>query len=297
VCRSNSILYYQRDAPSAYQVTSNMVTQYVPGATAMASLAEVTGWLSNIVSSVWTDPVCGDGKCELPFEFPTYGRFGCKADCGMFTNSFNVTGVQVDFFYDFTHPAGSTPATTLLQQASWNVCPQEDSNVNGPASDPPLAPVPHGQACYYDADIAFKALVGHDTAVLPDVPDGLWQVQINSDIFNKVSGTARNLQVLTGAAIGIKQDLAAYTVWRANYYEYSTLRSARPFRLPGPAWFAARMRALLHNHAHSLLRCVLPCTPPAKAHSRAHTTARALTHARRVCLPRFPSAQRCTTRT
>ena len=47
MCRSNSILYYQRDAPSAYQVTSNMVTQYVPGATAMASLAEVTGWLDD----------------------------------------------------------------------------------------------------------------------------------------------------------------------------------------------------------------------------------------------------------
>lgn len=36
-------------------------------------------WLSGFVQSSWVDPVCGDGKCELPFEYPSYGRFGCKA--------------------------------------------------------------------------------------------------------------------------------------------------------------------------------------------------------------------------
>jgi hypothetical protein len=276
-----------------------MVTQFVPPSSSMSSIDEVTGWLSGILSTVWTDPVCGDGKCELPFEFPTYGRFGCKADCGVFTSSFNVTGVQVDFFYDFSHPAGSTPATTLLQQATWNVCPQEDSNVNGPASDPPLAPVPHGQACYYDADLAFKALKGHDTAVLADVPDGLWQVQINGDIFNKVAGTARNLQVLTGAAIGIKQQLAAYTVWRANYYEYNQLLSARPTRRPSslrpclvlglPARCPRQQHAQGTRIAHPIfLRSparLLPCP----------STARALTHARRAAC-HLPS-QRCPTRT
>jgi hypothetical protein len=223
----HSILYYQRDAPKAFQVTSNLVTQFVPGVSAFSALTDITDWLSGQVGAIWTDPVCGDGKCEQPFEFPTYGRFGCKADCGVFTDLFaNVTGVQVDFFFDFTHPAGSTPATTLLQQATWNMCPQEDSSVNGPAADPPLPPVPHGQACYYAQDVGFSALTGHDTAVLPDVPDGLWQITINGDLFNKVSGTARNLATLTTAATDIKQQLAAYAVWRANTYELGTLNGA-----------------------------------------------------------------------
>jgi hypothetical protein len=219
------ILYYQRDAPSAFQVTSNLVTQFVPSVTAMASISEVTDWLSGLMGSIWSDPVCGDGKCEIPFEFPTYGRFGCKADCGIFTKANNVTGVQVDFYYDFSHPAGSTPATTLLQQATWNVCPQEDSNVNGPIHDPPLAPVPHGQACYYDSDNTFSAITGHDTAVMLDVPDGLWQVVINNDLFNKVGGSSRNLAALNTAAVALKVQLAQFTVWRANYYELTLLKS------------------------------------------------------------------------
>lgn len=27
-----------------------------------------------VVRPVWRDPVCGDGKCEYPWEFPAWGR-------------------------------------------------------------------------------------------------------------------------------------------------------------------------------------------------------------------------------
>mmetsp|Transcript_34844 Transcript_34844/g.82663 ORF Transcript_34844/g.82663 Transcript_34844/m.82663 type:complete len:170 (-) Transcript_34844:152-661(-) len=33
---------------------------------------------NNILEPTWKDPVCGDQKCEYPWEFPAYGRFGCK---------------------------------------------------------------------------------------------------------------------------------------------------------------------------------------------------------------------------
>jgi hypothetical protein len=98
--------------------------------------------------------------------------------------------------------------------------------VNGPAQDPPLAPVPHGQTCYYEADVALSSLTGHDTAVMTDVPDGLWQVSIKGDIFNKVGGTARNLADLNSAALQIKTNLADYAVWKNNLYELATLNSA-----------------------------------------------------------------------
>ena len=31
-----------------------------------------------ILTPTWVDPVCGDGNCEYPWEFPAYGPFGCQ---------------------------------------------------------------------------------------------------------------------------------------------------------------------------------------------------------------------------
>jgi hypothetical protein len=39
-----------------------------------------------IVQPIWKDPVCGDGKCQYPWEFPAFGTFGCQADCGLEQN-------------------------------------------------------------------------------------------------------------------------------------------------------------------------------------------------------------------
>ena len=60
---------------------------------------------------VWQDPVCGDGLCEAPFEFASYSRFGCRADCGKLSDVQNLTKVQVDIYWDFSHPVGSIPAS------------------------------------------------------------------------------------------------------------------------------------------------------------------------------------------
>jgi hypothetical protein len=32
-----------------------------------------------VLLPIWKDPVCGDGNCEWPWEFPSWGRFGCRA--------------------------------------------------------------------------------------------------------------------------------------------------------------------------------------------------------------------------
>ena len=39
--------------------------------------------------------------CSEPFEFPEYGRFGCKADCLRWIRM-NVTEVQL-VYYNFSH--------------------------------------------------------------------------------------------------------------------------------------------------------------------------------------------------
>ena len=135
-------------------------------------------WLSGFRQTTWTDPVCGDGVCEQPWEFSSYGRFGCQADCGLFINTENVSTLQIDLYYDFSHPAGSIPATTLFQQASWNVCPQPTASISGP-------PIPHGSACYFSPDNTFPAVSGHTTTLIPDAPDGLWEVVVNNDLFQK----------------------------------------------------------------------------------------------------------------
>lgn len=45
---------------------------------------------SQVLLPIWKDPVCGDGNCEWPWEFPAWGRFGCKADCGTNPNTTSI---------------------------------------------------------------------------------------------------------------------------------------------------------------------------------------------------------------
>ena len=47
--------------------------------TTFSSNDEVLAYIGNqILTPTWVDPVCGDGNCEYPWEFPAWGRFGCK---------------------------------------------------------------------------------------------------------------------------------------------------------------------------------------------------------------------------
>jgi hypothetical protein len=40
----------------------------------------VLNYIANhIMLPIWKDPVCGDGHCEWPWEFPAWGIFGCRA--------------------------------------------------------------------------------------------------------------------------------------------------------------------------------------------------------------------------
>lgn len=47
---------------------------YEAGEDNFYSTEDVYEWLTDRVTTIWTDPICGNGKCEMPYEFPSYHR-------------------------------------------------------------------------------------------------------------------------------------------------------------------------------------------------------------------------------
>eukprot|EP00873_Tetraselmis_striata_P015466 jgi/Tetstr1/435730/TSEL_024629.t1 len=177
-----SVLFMQRNAQVAYSVHSTIKSTLVPESTTLSSSAEVLTWLQETLEEVWKDPVCGDGVCETPFEFASYGRFGCRADCGRLSEVQDLTTIMIDLNFNFRHPVGSVPSTELMQQASWNLCPRDGA--------------PHGTDCYYPSDQKFDRVEGEVHLEISDVPDGEWILVIKRDSFNKVAGAVRDRQGL-----------------------------------------------------------------------------------------------------
>ena len=91
----------------AMQVHSTIQNAILPESTQYGSSDDVLSWLDDTLTAIWVDPVCGDGVCETPFEYASYGRFGCRADCGKLSEIQNLTTLQIDLYFDFTHPTTS----------------------------------------------------------------------------------------------------------------------------------------------------------------------------------------------
>jgi hypothetical protein len=74
---------------------------------------------------MWTDPVCGDGVCERPFEFPAYGPFGCFFDCGREEATVLIVVtiiVRSHIFLSLTAYLTNLRALTLLLRFEVDVC-------------------------------------------------------------------------------------------------------------------------------------------------------------------------------
>ena len=51
-------------------------------------------WLDEFILKTYTAPPCGDGRCtHVEHDIPSFSRFGCEYDCGLFGS---VTRVRVD---------------------------------------------------------------------------------------------------------------------------------------------------------------------------------------------------------
>ena len=166
-------------------LTSTLKNNLIPSATTMQGSSDVRAWIESVVTTTWQDARCGDGRCEAPFEYPEYGRFGCKADCNLLQETSYITPIQVDIYYNFSHPKGSVSPIDLMQDAKWNLCPLEVDELIGPRK------IFHGSDCYYEEDQGFEEQVGHIVREIDDVPDGDWTIVVKKDIFLKVAGAVR----------------------------------------------------------------------------------------------------------
>lgn len=111
----------------AGEVVATLKTALLPDSgspyVTFSSADQVLAFLGNkFVRPVYQDAVCGDGRCEVPWEGPAWGPFGCQADCGL---NPNTTKVVVTLSADFTgHPSISPGA--LRAQVRWNLCMRDE---------------------------------------------------------------------------------------------------------------------------------------------------------------------------
>ncbi|CAL6382163.1 unnamed protein product, partial [Bathycoccus prasinos] len=117
-----TMLYLQTDPILSFEVTSTVKGLLKPRIRSTQDLNYLYEWLSeSVVEPIWTEAPCGDGVCSAPYEFPAFGRFGCKADCGSATNIISfVIHIQTRFGNSI-----AVSALELMSQASWNLCLQD----------------------------------------------------------------------------------------------------------------------------------------------------------------------------
>eukprot|EP00854_Cymbomonas_tetramitiformis_P017151 gene17151-20397_t len=153
---------------------------------------------SGKVASVWTSPVCGNQLCEVPYEVASFGRFGCKVDCGEEYNLYQIVvrlqvcqqgaapelflrlsvlsaaGVQADFR---TSPSAAVSPPELLESVTWNLCYRDSVEES----------VGLGDQCWYETDQTFESSYA---TVLEEfqVPDKDWFIRLENDYYHLVDG-------------------------------------------------------------------------------------------------------------
>lgn len=182
------VLYLQASAYKSGEVVRTLKQVMMPkdedgnllASTTFKDQHAVLGHLwHNILEPTWKDPVCGDQKCEYPWEFPAYGRFGCRADCGQHQN---LTKVLVLIQHDFTgHPTANP--RVLMSAAKWNLC----------HNDPARRARGEADLCWYEEANSFETVKGNvlETA---QVIDGTWYVQVTGDYAGRISGAIYDLR-------------------------------------------------------------------------------------------------------
>ncbi|KAK3261877.1 hypothetical protein CYMTET_29241 [Cymbomonas tetramitiformis] len=113
-----SLMGQQTHFLSAREITSSITRTTVPPKYGVSFV----DWLKTQILEIWKDPVCGDGVCNEPYEFASFGRFGCTADCGRARDIVPVlVFIQVDF-RDLRDRLPWGVADDLRERLSWNVC-------------------------------------------------------------------------------------------------------------------------------------------------------------------------------
>lgn len=187
------VLYLQADAYKSAEVVTTLKNAFTPeGGDGVSTVTfksenEVLNYIGQkILLPIWKDPICGDGNCEWPWEFPAWGRFGCQADCGI---NANVTDVVVNVRADFTgHPTISP--RVLMTNARWNLCKEDVQRRQLGQAD----------ICWSTEDQTFTEVVVNSLNKM-SVIDGNWYVIIKGDYAGRVYGNIYDVSNLTAPTI------------------------------------------------------------------------------------------------
>ncbi|KAK3277010.1 hypothetical protein CYMTET_14957 [Cymbomonas tetramitiformis] len=129
ICFYFAILFYQRRAFLAYDVTFTLSETVLPKASSteyadsFTTQDQIYDWLAALVDQVWVDPSCGDGVCEPPYEYPSFGprpdSFGCSADCGVNQFTSAVTLMVIASLWGL---GDDETIARFKKETQWNLC-------------------------------------------------------------------------------------------------------------------------------------------------------------------------------
>jgi hypothetical protein len=126
------------------------------------------------VEPIWQSTVCGDGDCNEPYEFPSYGRFGCRPDCGVAKNlSLVLIQVKADFRDDYASPVA------LMGAASWNLCQRNEAAKVAGFPD----------ICWWEIDKTFHTMTPNHVETFYIPSQTLWYVRVLGDYKGRVVGS------------------------------------------------------------------------------------------------------------
>eukprot|EP00240_Pyramimonas_obovata_P003252 CAMPEP_0118939260 /NCGR_PEP_ID=MMETSP1169-20130426/28409_1 /TAXON_ID=36882 /ORGANISM="Pyramimonas obovata, Strain CCMP722" /LENGTH=661 /DNA_ID=CAMNT_0006883479 /DNA_START=117 /DNA_END=2100 /DNA_ORIENTATION=+ len=151
-------------------------------------------WLGHLRRRMWTDPVCGNGVCEPPFEFPAFETLGCQADCG---REKEVRQVIVLITADFAKIPPSLVMSTVMSSASWNLCKVTPSRREVGLDD----------ICIYEEDRRFESPVSTFQQEYTLLKDD-WYVRLTGDHFGCVGG-----KILDITASGALEEMPTEPSW------------------------------------------------------------------------------------
>jgi len=172
------VVYLQSDVFNAYSVVSSVRSAFVPAAEEgslkrMSDSTEVLDWLVDAVEPIWQSTVCGDGDCNEPYEFPAYGRFGCRPDCGVAKDLAQVLlQIKADFRDDFASPLA------LQGAASWNLCQRNEAAKEAGFPD----------ICWWESDKTFDSVTPNQVETFYVPAKSLWYVRVLGDHKGRVEG-------------------------------------------------------------------------------------------------------------
>lgn len=129
-----SVVLLQKRPTDAFRMNSALASFAPTGSgvspVSLDGASGVTAWLRRTVGDIWTEPVCGDGVCSFPTEFPAWGselQNGCRRDCG----TARLNGTQVPM----GRPAGAWNVCERSRGACWFLGPQNAASVDLPDGD------------------------------------------------------------------------------------------------------------------------------------------------------------------